>query len=323
MNLGQMMASLTTWLHETVEDALLMEAISDSCVNLWESMVLINLSEMLGGPATATFAAANQGTAGIVSVADPVAVLVVNQIVQGALPLTNIDFQYTLVTDSGSQTLPGPTTSIARLLNQLASVVSPAFVQSAIGWNLYANGIRQNEAMIPFGVNWVEPEAGLGIQGDPPPVVNDTADDIWYIDTLSVQTDSGEKFWNQDEIGSEIWQKMAGGKASNSPYQPYVYDFDGVKLQIRPLAGGAVSANYFYVRRPRKMISKASTIPFRHPGAELFIRYNSLSLIHLSNHEYPASGQWGNKAEAERAAILASSTRKDRKKHLRVQPLFR
>lgn len=149
-------------------------------------------------------------------------------------------------------------------------------------------------------------------------------DDIWYIHQMSaVMPDGSERFWESTEIGSELWRAYSRTIAGSSPYQPFVWDFDGSKLTVAPTPVQQLTPGYFYVKRPPVTVDNSTVVPFKHPGAILFIKYNAISLIKLSLEEYVASGQWGNKAERERQEIILTSQRKNARKNLRVQPIFR
>lgn len=325
MTFAELITSVGKWLHENMDEDLVLEALSDSSLSLWETLILVNLSEFMGGPATGTFAQANLGSTGIVSIADPVAPTNVIGVVQGALAAHNVVITFTYVTDSGAETLPSPVTNFAVPINQVARVASPAArISGAVGWNCYNNGIRQNLVPIQFGTDFFEPNTGFVADGPDAPVENTTADDIWYLQTLSVRTpDGGEKFWQEEEVGSELWRQFAKTQATNSPYQPYVYDFDGSQVNIRPLTGGTVNFNYFFVRRPRAFKYRSSALPFRHPAAALFVKYNAISLLELSVHEYAASNKWAERAEQERLSIVQSANKRNSKKGTHIKPIFR
>jgi hypothetical protein len=320
MKVQEMAKSVETWMRESVDADLLNEAIKDSIVSMWETLVLVNLSERLGGPVTATFAPGSDRVV-IVSIADPLVAPVLAYLVQGALAAHTPTVQYTMVDDEGAETLPSPSTVAAALINQVISVASPARAANAVGWNVYVAGVRQNDAPIKFGLAWVEPETGYSLDGNATPIINNTANDIWYIQELTVSTPTGEKVWHEGEPGSEIWNQFSNSLPSNSPYSSFIYEFDGHQLVCRPFQGGGSTVNMIYVRRPR--FKPTMDIPFTHPGAEAFIRYNALSLISLTNHEYKSSAGWDVKANAERVAILQSANRKNIRKNRAVKPLFR
>lgn len=245
------------------------------------------------------------------------------QVAQGELAAHQVSAQYTYVTDSGSETLASPAQVFDVAQNNCANVASPARVDSAVGWNCYVGGVRQNDAPIPFGVSYTEPDTGVVADGSAVPTENTTGDDVWYIQELYVNNGTGETVLTATEVGSSVWRKFANSQAATSPYQNYCYDFDGRKVVVRPLAGHGFNANYFYVRRPRNIRYDSSVIPFRQPGAELFIRYNALSLVHLSNHEYTASQSWEARAEKERLLIAQSLNKKNGKKNQYIRPVFR
>jgi hypothetical protein len=166
----------------------------------------------------------------------------------------------------------------------------------------------------------VPTDADAGVEGGP----GGDLDDIWYIHSMSMQVPDGtERFWEGAEVGSELWKKMARSAAAASPFQPYVYDFDGSQFSIAPKAAQGLTPGYFYVKRPPVTVNDATVIPFSHPGAALFIRYNTIGLLKLSLEEYQAASTWNSKAEAERTAIIMTAARKNARKNLRVQPMFK
>lgn len=325
---GQLVASIIKWMREDIDESLVIEAVSDSVVSLWETLVLINLSEYLGGSVTAEFAPASDH-ADVVSIPDPVTEPGVVQEAGGELPdrvLTSL--QFTWVTDSGSETLPSPNAAlIARTLlanfkaRVTTGVAFGSLPNNAVGWNLYAYGIKQND--VPIGINemWYEPDTGFRIEGgDGLPTANTTGDDVWYIRTMSVDSEQGLRNWEATEIGSNLWNTFSRFRQSNGVH---VYDFDGSRILAQPAVASGLSVNYFYVKRPRALLFKNSTVPFRHPGAVQFIKYNAQSLLHLSNHEYQASREWGMKAEGARMQIAVSANKKNVAKNVSVKPIFR
>jgi hypothetical protein len=223
----QLKTSLNEWLREDVSDLMAFEAIGDSIVSIWETLVCINLSEFLGGQISATFA-----------------------------PASNVS---TIAAADGTEG---------------------------------------------------------GNAGD--------VDDIWYIHSMSVTVpDGSQRFFEGTEVGSELWRAMSRTVAGNSPYQPFVYDFDGSRIIVAPTPVSALTPGYFYVKRPPATVDNTTVVPFAHPGAVPFIRYNAISLIKLAMEEYVASGSWERKAENERLQIVQSAQKKNARKNLRVQPTYK
>lgn len=215
-----MMDSITRWMREPMDQTMVMEAISDSVTSIWETLVLIGLSSLLGGPVSATFA-------------------------------------------TGSGLSDGST------------------------------------------------------PGNPFP------SDMWYIQSLSVQTDSGEKFWNETQVGEFLWNIFAGSKATNTPYQPYVFDLMGSQFNIRPLTPAPINASYFYVRKPTPITDIAQPIPITEPGAVEFIRYNALALLKLGLDEFEAAASWESKASSKKAGIVLAANQRNTRKGCTVRPYMR
>ncbi|HDY64690.1 MAG TPA: hypothetical protein ENH84_00455 [Phycisphaerae bacterium] len=69
-SLGSMKAEVTRWLRETIDPDLCKEAINDAVESLWQSLILVQLSNFMGGPVTVNFASGDE-RATIVSIPDP------------------------------------------------------------------------------------------------------------------------------------------------------------------------------------------------------------------------------------------------------------
>lgn len=337
MKVGELVAGTKKLLRENINDDFVLEALSDSYISLWETLLLLNLGELIGGPATATFSNASDHV-DVATIPDPLAAPTLTQ-VAGVTGPVNIEATYTFITDSGTETLESPVVALnvtsadgAFVFNLPAGMQVPQF---ATGWNVYARKtatdatrVRQNQAALsfqsrtlPLTVTTVEtPDE----EAEFPPSKNTTADDIWYIKTLSVQTPAGERHWSETEVGSALWTKFASSQqGSASLFQPYVFAFDGSRIDVRPLTGMGFDARYFYVRRPHAFRTLATNIALNHPAAPVFMKYSAISLICLSTHEYQASSAWDAKAEKERLLIMQSGLQQNTQKSRSVIPLFR
>jgi hypothetical protein len=75
------------------------------------------------------------------------------------------------------ETGPSPEASLAVATGNLLVVASPAAVGSAIAYNVYVSTVSgaeklQNGSPVPLGQNWLEPAAGLNVNGIAPPAAN-------------------------------------------------------------------------------------------------------------------------------------------------------
>lgn len=333
---GDMFGSITRWLKEPASQPLLFDAVNDACSDLWESEIQVIMSNFIGGPVTLNIA---QGTerAPIVLIPDPVANPVIGSVVGGALALRSQYFGYTLVTDGGAETNLSPIVNQNTAANSLATSSSPAAVNNAVGWNLYvglgAQGlmIQQNQDPLPFGDNagnpyvWTEPLVGISVPpGQTPPTANGTADSVAYISHLEQQLpDTSWRPYDQSDIDSTMMRRLARTIASATPYQYYAYDFvNNSRIEIRPATGGAINPRYFFVQRPPRARLQTSTIPFPSAGEEAFVRYRSLSLLLLGDHEYSAREAWNSEAEMKRASILLALNKGNRKRNATIKPFL-
>jgi hypothetical protein len=104
---------------------------------------------------------------------------VLSQSLSGALAAHNIFVKLTYVTVAG-ETTPGVETTLAVLINQVATVQSPAPAPNVVAYNVYAGATSnseklQNAVPIPVGLNWTEPVTGITTTGRVVPVTNTAA----------------------------------------------------------------------------------------------------------------------------------------------------
>jgi hypothetical protein len=333
---GDMFGEVTSWLKEPASQPLLFTAVNDACSDLWEAEIQVILSNFMGGPVTLTI---GQGVerAPIVLIPDPVAGPAVAEIAGGPLPAQNGYWAFTLVTDGGSETNLSPIVNNGILANNLAQVSSPAAVANAVGWNLYAGLgpagllILQNQDPLPFAdnagnaYNWTEPLTGLAVPPGPaPPTANTTADSVAYITHLEQQLpDTSWRPWDQSNIDSTMMRRLARTIASATPYQYYAYDFvNNSRIEIRPATGGAVNPRYFFIQRPPKARIQTATIPFPSAGEEAYVRYRSLQLLLLGDHEYSAAEAWGSQAGQKLGGILLALNKQNSKRNTTIKPFL-
>jgi hypothetical protein len=340
---GDMFGAVTRWLKEPATDDLLFDAINDACSDLWEAEIQVILSNFIGGPVTVQI---GQGVerAPIVLIPDPVAPPTLNAVPGGALAARNYDYGFTWVTDSGSETNLSPlVSSVAIGNNQLAAAFTPTLAPPsyAVGWNIYmslhANGrlALQNQDPLPLAdvqntlYEWIEPQTGIVQFGDPgnppaPPTANTTADSIAYITHLEQQLpDTTWRPYDQSNIDSVMMRRLARTIASATPYQYYAYDFvNNSRIEIRPATGGAINPRYFFIQRPPKARIKTATIPFPSAGEEAFVRYRSLSLLLLADHEYSAAEHWESEAGKKLSGILLAANKQNSKRNTTIKPFL-
>lgn len=329
MTFGEMKAQVANWMRESVDDSLLSDAVNDAIESLSESIITVKVEQMMGGPVSLNIAAASERTQ-LVSIVDPVAVPVVSAVAGGTLPGVTLNFYFTYVTESGSETNVSPVTNFVRALNNLALVAPPAWVAGAVGWNLYANlndgrTALQNSTPLDFGNSWQEPE-DTGVVDDPDlpskPLSNTTGDNIFYIEHLELQMpDTTFKAWNAADLDSELMRRAARTIASSTPYQNYYWDLiNGQTLEMRPAAGQGMVPRYFYVAKPRRIKFDNAPLPLTGVAIIGFLRYFAISLLKLAFEEYQASTAWDGKAEKARMEILKALTKTIANKNNTVTP---
>lgn len=320
---GELKAEVLDWLDETVPESRTRNAINDAIESLWETLIRAAIGLFVGGPTSLSVAAAAERTT-VTSVTDPTTAPTLSDVAVGNLAEHAIVVAYTLVTESGTETLISSTSSRTVPINNICSVASPSFVESAVGWNCYMGSptgrlAKQNEVPILFGNAFQEPVTGFVNEPEnpSPPTENTTGDDIFYIRHLEVSlTSGGYKKWDGADIDSLLMQRAARGIASQSQYQSYYWDLINQRqLEMRPAAGQAMTPRYFYIKRPRRIRFDSAPLPFLTVPSTAFLRYHALSVLFLSIHEYEASTAWSEKAERERArcelAVLAMNRPKN------------
>ncbi|HEV1995743.1 MAG TPA: hypothetical protein VGR03_15530 [Candidatus Acidoferrum sp.] len=334
--LGGFKASLSDWLGETFDSRMTNkagEAVSDAVESLWVAVITTQISKNLGGPVSITLNAAAERLT-LVSIADPTVGAVGASVAGGALAGRTYDLAYSLATESGSETNVTPRVQVVVALNNLCQVSAPTFVPGAFGWNLYfaPNTVpatplaRVNAEPIDFNqLLYIEPVTGWQPVPDNPfaPAQNSTADNIAYIRHLELLTPNGTyKSWNQADLDSTMFRRMAGSTASTSPYQNQAWDLvNGNTLEVRPAMGATQVPRYFYVIKPRRLAFDGSQIPFQNtPCASEFIRARALSRLCLSVYEYSASEMWAAIAKESKADVMKGLAQENLAKGKKVTP---
>lgn len=310
---ADMMAEIQDWMSEVLGESRMISAINDAVQSLWQSVMLVHLGYFLGGPVNVSFAA-GADFATITSINDPTDPPVASNVVQAnALGVRTLRVAYTLVTESGSETLMSPSTDWTPAVGNVTNVAPPAFVEGTIGWNLYAQlntarRARQNSQPISYDQSWREPLNGISqLPTLPePPVVNNTADDVFYIRQLELaMTGGGFRTIEQGDIASSIMQKLGRSIASPSEFQTYMVDLvNQTTLQLRPAAGATINPRYFYIRKPRRARFKQATFPFQTLDYWAFVRYKAMATLKATLEEWEGSKGWDEKAELERTRLM-------------------
>jgi hypothetical protein len=330
---------------------LLNSSINDAIEDIWTSMMQIQLARFFGLDSPVTFTLP-QGAERVqlVSIPDPLAAPTLGQLAGATLPARTYLVCYTYVTESGSETLPSPTASLAIGLNNLAQVTSPPALSNAIGWNCYASITNnpallglQNPGPLPFSIvpftespiGWIDYPGAQQQPGvaqsasqatpasSPPPSENTTADNIAWIVQMEVRTsDTLLRSWNQYDIGSEMFRRYGRELSSASEYQTYVWDLvNGNRLEFRPAAGLAFNPRYFYVAKPRRLRYDQATIPYLNvAGVREYLVCKAVARLKLGLDEYLADQAWSGKADKTKAQIVAALTQELWAKDLRITP---
>lgn len=352
--LGSIRAEILGWLrgdYATDTDLpLVNSAINDATEDIWNAMMPVSLSRFFGLDSPVTFALPSGAErVQLVAIADPTVAPVPVTVAGGALGARTYLITYTYVTESGAETLPSPTASIAIAANNLVQIPSPAAVANAIGWNAYVsvtnNAARlglQNQNPLSFGVAFTETPVGFvdypGAQQQPGavqsasqatpasvsvPSENTTADNISWITHMEVRTsDTLLRSWNQYDIDSELMRRYGRQLSSASEYQTYVWDIiNGNRLEFRPSAGQAFTPRYFYIAKPRRLRYDQGTIPYTQiPGVHEYIVNKSVSRLKLGVEEYAAEQAWAAKAAEVKVGILSALTQEIWSKNTRIAP---
>jgi hypothetical protein len=333
-NLAAFKAMVLRYHKENEANDLMGDVCNDAVESLWRSILLVSLGQFMGGPVTSLSIAAGSERQTIIAVADPLVAPVCGQVANpNSLGARTIDVCYTLVTDSGSETLQSPTTILPVADMFSLDVTPPTYVSTVIGWNLYAclhdgRMALQNDQPLGFSTHYQEPQ-DTGISDAPdlpsPPLVNNTADNIFYIRLLQVQNpDSTWTTWQAGDLDGLLMSRASKSVASSSTFQGYAYDvINSNQIEIRPAAGTTLNPRYFYVVKPRRLRYDNSIIPFTTIAATEFLKMYADAALDLSNHEYTGYGMKAKKAEAIRQEILQGLNTQSTTKQKSITPFFR
>lgn len=334
--LGSTSARIVEWLRGSPSTSgMRNDAINDAIESLFQTLIRVQLEVFMQGPVNLTLEAASEGV-NLVSIADPTVGPVISAAAADVATLAahSIQAAYTFVTESGSETLMSPATDYTTTDGFLAAVHPPTIVSGAFGWNCYARAIAagqlvlQNDAPLPFLTTsasyFDEPETGFTNDPDDPlpPIENTTGDNLFYIRHMEVVTGSGiRRSWNQADIDSDFMRRMGMVIPSTSDYQNYAFDLINQRqLEIRPALGVALTARYFFVVKPRRLMFANAPLPFPTVASAEFIRNYALSQLFAALREWKASEVWGNKAEESRQRCELALTTTNRPKNQRITP---
>ena len=174
----------------TADQSIVNAAINDSIEKAWIGMMQVQLARFVGADSPVTFTLPSGAErVQLVNIVDPTVGPTLGQVAGGALAGRTINCALTYVTESGTETLPSPTTQLVVNANNLltAQLANQANILNAIGWNLYAavapdtNLALQNQDPIPFNIVFQEPNTGVvdyAASQQTVPLKNTTADNI-------------------------------------------------------------------------------------------------------------------------------------------------
>lgn len=331
----------------TANDIPLVNAkLNNALESIWMAMMQVQLARFLGADSPVTFTLpAGAERVQLVSILDPTVALAVSSQAGGILPQRTLNFYYTYVSESGSETNLSPVTQFVIPINNLAVIAPPPNPGNAFGWNLYAGVASpglQNQQPLAFGQNFNEPAQGFqdypqaqqmppAIQlpsqatplGSPPPNENSTADNISWIKHLEIRTSQNVlRTWNQYDLDSEISRRYGSTYASSSEYQTYAWDLiNGNRLEFRPGAGSTFTPRYFYIAKPRRLLYDQAEMPYVNiSGVHEFLTNQAIGALKLSIDEYLAAQAFQTAAQGNKLEICKALRQEDWGKNVRIQP---
>lgn len=342
-NLAEMRSSVQRWLmREKISDDQINDAINDAIESFWDTAILAVLNIFMGGPVNVTIPSAAERVQ-LTTIPDPTVAPTITATAGGNYASTHDVYAvYTIVTDSGSETLPSPIGSLTNIaIANVALIAPPSFVSGALGWNLYtqvnATGSPaptdvtmfglQNADPQPFGASYQEPDTGfVNPNGqnalNPPPVENTTGDNIAFIQHLEFKVPTGQYIaFDAGDLDSTMMRRFNQVIATPSPYQQYAWDLINQRqLEIRPAAGATFIPRYFYIAKPRRLAFDNSPLPFQNAPTTKYFRCQSLSDLFLSIHEYTAAAAWETKAQTELLRAVRAVSRINTNRNVYVTP---
>lgn len=338
--LGSIRTEILGWLRgdydQDDDKPLIAAAVNDAIEKIWTSMIQVQLSRFIGADSPVTFTLpAGAERVNLISIVDPLVGPVLGQQAGGPGLVQATSFAaYTYVTESGSETLPSPQTSLLVTANNLMTAVLPnqQNIAQAVGWNLYASSspdtvlALQNQQPIPMGQTWVEPVGGIQDYPDSQqlvPIANSTADNISWITHMEIRTsDTLLRSWNQSSIDSMLYRQFARTLSSASEYQAYAWDLiNGNRLEFRPTAGSTFTPRYFYIAKPRRLRYDQAEVPYMNvTGVHEFVVSKAIADLKLAADEYLAQQGWKTKADEAKMEVMMALNQENWSKDVRIAP---
>lgn len=336
--LGSMGARVTRWARERISTDILYDAVNDAIESLWMAAQLATLSKFTKGVITQDMLSGQTVTT-LISIADPRVPLTTASIAVAGPVARQLTLTYTLVTDSGTETLPAPQVVVAMPAGVVCSVTPPLpdTQGEALGWNVYvrtaiagtlgtgAQPQLMNIQPLPFNRPWIEPIAMLPQVGAFPPHANTTGDNIFGVSRIDVTNQNGTKTtWNQADITSLLFTDAQKTVPFASTYQPQVFDLLGnSQIQVRPALALDVALDMFLIVRPRRLKFPQSRIPFTSFPNQRYIFCRALGDVLESLYEDTAADRWDKKAKEELQTITLSILGENWFKNNTVKPYLR
>lgn len=326
---GELKAQVLEWLEESLlPTSRLNAACNDAIESLWSSIVTTYVSAMVVGPVSVSLSSGTDGVI-LISVSDPTTAPTLGSVTSGNLDQHGVVVAYSLVTESGTETLISDTASATIAALDVCSVTSPAFVSGAVGWNIYAGSTssrlcKQNETPWPFGTDYQEPDSGFADNPNSalPPVENTTGDDICYIRMMeNAMPDGGFKKYDAADIDSLLMRRVSSSIAASSVYQNVYWDLVNQRqLEFRPKLALTITPRYFYVKRPRRIIFDNAPLPFLTIPSVAFLRSYALARLSLSIREFESAAAWEGLADKERLKAEQVVAQMSRPKNQYITP---
>jgi hypothetical protein len=338
MLFGEMITSIVSWSREAGEPSIAADALNDAIESLSDILLCVRLGDFMGGPVTISLKQGDERT-NIVSIPDPTSVPIVNSnpVAGSTTPLRNISVAITLVTPSGSETLPSPlytgTLQAGYMLTVASPIVDVSYSAQVYGWCAYLlvtspntgqQWQRMNAQPLSLGQSFAEPilPTDASFPTIPLPTQNATGDTIFYIDHMECELPNGTwKAWNQGDLDGDFMRKASGIIAAASQHQSYAFDVvNNSQVEIRPRVSMDLSPRYFFVKRPGRIQFPDVQLPFQNVSStEPYLRYEALTLLFMSLNEPTQAAMWGAKAADKLQSIRTTQTRTRARKELRVQ----